>query len=122
MRDAGLGPQHLSQSSYRDVYWTVAQMITHHTVNGCNLQLGDLLGSGTQSGAEPEQAGSLLELGNGGKKAVILTNGETRTFLEDGDSVTPRAHCARSGYRRIGFGDCQGECWLQAAKYRLHHA
>ena len=68
MRHAGLGPQRLSQSSYRDAYCTVAQMITHHTVNGCNLQLGDLLGSGTQSDAEPEQAGSLLELGKGAKK------------------------------------------------------
>ena len=109
MRDAGQGPQRLSQSNYRDAYWTVAQMITHHTVNGCNLQSGDLLGSGTQSGAMPEQAGSLLELSAGGKKALTLANGETRTFLEDGDSVTLRAYCMRSGYRRIGFGDCQGQ-------------
>ena len=109
MRDAGQGPQRLSQSNYRDAYWTVAQMITHHTVNGCNLQPGDLLGSGTQSGAAPEQAGSLLELSAGGKKPLTLANGETRTFLEDGDSVTLRAHCMRSGYRRIGFGDCQGQ-------------
>ena len=68
MRDAGLPPQRLSQSSYRDAYWTMSQMITHHTVNGCNLQAGDLLGSGTQSGAKPEQAGSLLELTAVGKK------------------------------------------------------
>ena len=108
MRDAGLGPQRLSQSSYRDAYWTLAQMITHHTVNGCNLQPGDLLGSGTQSGAAPEQAGSLLELSAGGKNALTLANGETRTFLEDGDIVTLRAYCAGRGYRRIGFGDCQG--------------
>ena len=109
MRDAGQGPQRLSQSNYRDAYWTVAQMITHHTVNGCNLQPGDLLGSGTQSGAAPEQAGSLLELSAGGKKALTLPNGETRTFLEDGDTVTLRAHCMRSGYRSIGFGECQGQ-------------
>ena len=108
MRDAGLGPQRLSQSRYRDAYWTVAQMITHHTINGCNLQPGDLLGSGTQSGALPEEAGSLLELSAGGKKALVLANGEIRTFLEDGDSVTLRAHAERSGYRRIGFGDCEG--------------
>lgn len=109
MRDAGQGAQRLSQSNYRDAYWTVAQMITHHTVNGCNLQPGDLLGSGTQSGAAPEQAGSLLELSAGGKKALTLANGETRTFLEDGDTVTLRAHCMRSGYRSIGFGECQGQ-------------
>ena len=109
LRDAGLAPQRLSQSSYRDAYWTIAQMITHHTVNGCNLQPGDLLGSGTQSGAQPEQAGSLLELSAGGKNPLTLANGETRTFLQDGDSIIMRAHCERSGFRRIGFGDCQGQ-------------
>ncbi|MDB5885790.1 MAG: fumarylacetoacetate hydrolase [Polaromonas sp.] len=109
MREAGLPPECLSQSSYRDAYWTVAQMITHHTVNGCNLQAGDLLGSGTQSGAQPDQAGSLLELTAGGKKGLTLANGEMRTFLEDGDAVTLRGHCARSGFRRIGFGDCTGQ-------------
>ncbi|MEO6322283.1 MAG: fumarylacetoacetase [Polaromonas sp.] len=114
MREAGLPPQRLSQSSYRDAYWTVAQMITHHAVNGCNLQPGDLLGTGTQSGAQPEQAGSLLELTAGGKKALTLANGETRTFLEDGDAITLRAHCERNGFRRIGFGDCQGQ--VMAAK------
>ena len=108
MRDAGQGPERLSQSSFRDAYWTVAQMITHHTINGCNLQPGDLLGSGTQSGARPEQAGSLLELSSGGKNPLTLANGETRTFLEDGDSVILRGHCVRAGFRRIGFGDCQG--------------
>ncbi|MDB5928573.1 MAG: fumarylacetoacetate hydrolase [Polaromonas sp.] len=109
MREAGLPPQQLSKSSYRDAYWTVAQMITHHAVNGCNLQSGDLLGSGTQSGAEPEQAGSLLELTAGGKQVLRLANGETRTFLQDGDAITLRGHCERSGFRRIGFGDCQGQ-------------
>jgi fumarylacetoacetase len=109
MRDAGQEPERLSQSSYRDAYWTVAQMITHHTVNGCNLQPGDLLGSGTQSGSAPEQAGSMLELSSGGKNAIKLSNGESRTFLEDGDSVILRAHCAREGFRKIGFGDCQGQ-------------
>lgn len=109
MREAGEGPQRLSQSNFSDAYWTLAQMITHHTVNGCNLQPGDLLGSGTLSGQAPEQAGSLLELSAGGKKTLTLANGETRTFLEDGDSVILRAHCAREGFRRIGFGDCQGQ-------------
>lgn len=109
MRDAGLGPQRLSQSNFSDAYWTLAQMITHHTVNGCNLQPGDLLGSGTLSGPTPDQAGSMLELSVGGKKALTLANGETRTFLEDGDSVILRAHCVRHGFRRIGFGDCQGQ-------------
>lgn len=109
MRAAGLPAQRLSQSNYRDAYWTVAQMITHHTVNGCNLQVGDLLGSGTQSGEKPEQAGSLLELSAGGKNPLTLANGETRTFLQDGDSIILRAHCQRSGFRRIGFGDCQGQ-------------
>lgn len=109
MRAAGLPAQRLSQSNYRDAYWTVAQMITHHSVNGCNLQAGDLLGSGTQSGEKPDQAGSLLELSAGGKNLLTLANGETRTFLQDGDSIILRAHCQRSGFRRIGFGDCQGQ-------------
>ena len=109
MRAAGLPPQRLSQSNYRDAYWTVAQMITHHAVNGCNLQAGDLLGSGTQSGVRPEQAGSLLELSAGGKNPLTLANGESRTFLQDGDAIILRAHCERSGFRRIGFGDCQGQ-------------
>jgi fumarylacetoacetase len=109
MQRAGLAPQRLSCSSYRDAYWTVAQMITHHAVNGCNLQPGDLLGSGTQSGEQPGQAGSLLELTAGGKNALTLAHGETRTFLHDGDSIILRAHCERSGFRRIGFGECRGQ-------------
>ena len=109
MRAAGLPPEHLSQSSYRDAYWTLAQMIAHHTVNGCNLHPGDLLGSGTQSGILAEQAGSLLELTADGKKLLTLTNGETRSFLEDGDAITLRGYCVRSGFRRIGFGNCTGQ-------------
>ena len=77
----------------------------HHTVNGCNLEPGDLLGSGTQSGPKPEQAGSLLELSAGGKRPITLAGGEQRTFLEDGDRVTFRAWCERPGYVRIGFGE-----------------
>lgn len=108
MRTKKLPPHRLSQSNYRDSFWTVAQMLAHHTVNGCNLQTGDLLGTGTLSGPKPEQGGSLLELSNGGKSPITLPNGETRTFLQDGDRVTLRAHCERDGARRIGFGLCEG--------------
>ncbi len=108
MRDAGLPPQRLMHSNFKDSYWTVAQMVAHHTVNGCNLAPGDLFGSGTQSGSAPGQGGSMLELSLGGKEPVRLANGETRSFLEDGDSVILRGHCAREGFRRIGFGDCAG--------------
>ena len=108
MRSAGLPPQQLMRSSFKDSYWTVAQMVAHHTVNGCNLQPGDLLGSGTQSGSEPGQGGSMLELSSGGKQPLRLANGESRSFLDDGDRVILRGHCDREGYRRIGFGDCAG--------------
>jgi fumarylacetoacetase len=97
----------LSTSNYRDAYWTLAQLVAHHTVNGCNLQTGDLLGSGTISGPAPNQGGSLLELSQGGKQAVALGNGETRRFLDDGDSVILRARCRRDGYRDLGFGECR---------------
>jgi fumarylacetoacetase len=108
MRSSGEAPVLLSQSNFRDAYWTLAQLVAHHTVNGCNLQPGDLLGSGTQSGPQPGQGGSLLELTLGGKQPVALGKGETRTFMQDGDTVILRAHCARAGRRRIGFGDCAG--------------
>ena len=108
MRAAGLPPQRLMQSNFRDSYWTVAQLVAHHTVNGCNLAPGDLMGSGTQSGAAPGQGGSLLELASGGKQPLMLANGEQRSFLEDGDTVILRGHCARPGFRRLGFGDCAG--------------
>ena len=109
MREAGLPHERLMQSNFRDSYWTIAQLIAHHTVNGCNLGAGDLLGSGTQSGPQPGQGGSLLELTEGGKRPITLANGETRTFLEDGDSLVLRAHCERAGARRIGFGLCEGQ-------------
>ena len=80
-------------------------MVAHHTVNGCNLQPGDLFGSGTQSGPKPEEAGSLLELSKGGKQPLLLSNGERRTFLEDGDSVIMRGWCQKEGAARIGFGE-----------------
>lgn len=108
MRAAKLGPQRLSHASFRDSWWTVAQMLTHHTLNGCNLNAGDLFGSGTQSGPLPAQAGSLLELTGGGRQPIALAGGETRTFLEDGDRVTLRGWCERQGYARIGFGEAVG--------------
>ncbi len=108
MREAGLPHQRLMQSNFRDSYWTIAQLIAHHTVGGCNLGAGDLLGSGTQSGPGAGQGGSLLELTLGGRQPIALANGETRTFLQDGDSIELRAHCERAGTRRIGFGRCEG--------------
>jgi fumarylacetoacetase len=89
-------------------YWTPAQLVAHHTVGGCNLQPGDLFGSGTLSGPRADQAGSLLELSQGGKQAITLPNGETRAFLADGDTLTLRGHCERAGARRIGLGECSG--------------
>jgi fumarylacetoacetase len=108
MRAAGLAPQRLSCANFRDSWWTVSQMVTHHTVNGCNLKPGDLIGSGTQSGPAPEEAGSLLELSAGGQRPIALADGEQRTFLEDGDRVIFRAWCARPPFRRIGFGELTG--------------
>jgi fumarylacetoacetase len=108
MRAQGAPPHRLSHSSFRDSWWTVAQMLTHHTVNGCNLKAGDLLGSGTQSGREPSEAGSLLELSAGGRQPITLADGETRAFLEDGDRVILRGWCERSGFVRIGFGEASG--------------
>ncbi|OZI17170.1 fumarylacetoacetase [Bordetella genomosp. 7] len=107
-RQAGHAPARLSASNFRDAYWNIAQLIAHHTVNGCNLQPGDLLGTGTLSGPAPDQAGSLLELTQGGKTPIELPWGETRTFLQDGDQVILRAHCQKAGYPRIGFGEASG--------------
>jgi fumarylacetoacetase len=108
MRAAGHAGDRLSRSNFTDGYWTAAQLVAHHTVNGCNLSNGDLFGTGTLSGAGPGQGGSLLELTQGGKLPIRLSNGETRSFLEDGDSVILRGACERVGYRRIGFGECRG--------------
>ena len=109
MRAEGASPHRLSRTSFRHAYWTAAQLVTHHTVNGCNLQPGDLLGTGTQSGPLPEEAGSLLELSMGGKQSIALPSGEQRTFLEDGDTLVMRAWCERPGAARIGFGEVSGE-------------
>jgi fumarylacetoacetase len=109
MRQAGRPAARITRSNYRHAYWTLAQMVTHHTVGGCNLQPGDLLGTGTLSGPEPEEAGALIELTNGGKQPLSLPSGEQRTFLEDGDAVTLRAWCERPGAARVGFGSCHGQ-------------
>ena len=108
MRNAGEAATKLSESSFKHSYWTVAQMVAHHSVNGCAMKPGDLLGSGTQSGPEAEEAGSLLELSNGGKQKITLPNGEQRTFLDDGDSIVMRGYCQRDGAVRIGFGEVVG--------------
>ncbi|AWB58646.1 MULTISPECIES: fumarylacetoacetase [unclassified Colwellia] len=105
MRNAGQKAVQLSQSNFKDSYWTVAQMVAHHTVNGCNLRAGDMFGSGTQSGAKPEEAGSMLELSNAGSEPITLPNGETRTFLEDGDAIIMKGWCKKAGAARIGFGE-----------------
>jgi fumarylacetoacetase len=106
MADAGVSPVQLSTSNFADAsYWTLAQLVAHHTVNGCNLQVGDMFGSGTLSGPKPEEGGSLLELSKGGKQPLELPNGERRTFLEDGDSVIFRGYCTSLGHARIGLGE-----------------
>jgi fumarylacetoacetase len=105
MRAAGQAPQALARTNFRHCYWSIAQMIAHHTVNGCNLEPGDLLGSGTQSGPTADEAGSLLELTEGGKRPLRLASGETRTFVEDGDRVILGGWCERPGCARIGFGE-----------------
>lgn len=109
MREAGEPATRLTRGdTTQAAYWTAAQLVTHHTVNGCNLQPGDLLGSGTLSGPTLDQAGSLLEITLGGKQPMTLPNGETRTFLEDGDTLTLRGYCEREGAVRIGLGEVTG--------------
>lgn len=108
MKEVGVAPHRLVRTSYRHAYWTIAQLVAHHTVNGCNLQPGDLFGSGTLSGPTLDQAGALLELTMGGKNPISLPGGETRTFLQDGDTVVLRGHCVRDGAASIGFGECVG--------------
>jgi fumarylacetoacetase len=109
MRECGIAPVQLSTSRANEAaYWTPAQLIAHHTSNGCNLQTGDLLGSGTLSGMQPNEAGSLLEITQGGKQPLSLPGGESRTFLEDGDMLALTACCEKAGFRRIGFGHCTG--------------
>ena len=111
MRVRGAKPERLALSNFRHAYWTIAQMITHHTVTGCNLRPGDLLGSGTMSGPAATEACSLLELTAGGRQPIEVGSSKSsdqRTFLEDGDSVVLRGWCERVGCTRIGFGNATG--------------
>jgi fumarylacetoacetase len=108
MRAHRVQPFQLSRGNFRDLYWTMAQMLTHHASNGCNLRPGDLFASGTVSGPEDSARGCLLEITERGKHPVTLPNGETRTFLEDGDELVLRGYCEREGAVRIGFGECRG--------------
>jgi fumarylacetoacetase len=109
MRDAGAPPWRVSSGSFTDMYWTLAQLVTHHASNGCNLRPGDLLASGTVSGKTKESRGCLLERTWRGSEPLELPTGETRAFLQDGDEVTLRGFCDRPGARRIGFGSCIGQ-------------
>jgi fumarylacetoacetase len=103
MRARRIAPKKLSSTSYQHAYWSLAQLVTHHSVNGCNLQPGDLLGTGTQSGPTDAELGSLIELTRGGS-APFDVDGEPRTFLADGDRVIFKGFCERQGATKIGFG------------------
>lgn len=102
-------PERLSATSFRHQYWTIGQMVAHHTVGGCNLQPGDLLGSGTISGPAAGEAGAMIELAKNGHEPIHLENGEKRGFLADGDAVILRGWCEKTGFARIGFGESKGE-------------
>ena len=108
MREAGAEPARVSRGSFRDMYWTLAQMLTHHASNGCNLRPGDLIASGTVSGPDRDARGCLLELTWRGAEPLSLPDGETRAFLQDGDEVILRGWCEAEGATRIGFGECRG--------------
>ena len=107
MRADGVPPHRLALSSTEHMYWSVAQLLTHHVSGGCNLRPGDLLGTGTVSGPTDDGRGSLLELTHGGRDSIRLPTGEIRTFLEDGDEVLLRARANRAGAVSIGFGECR---------------
>jgi fumarylacetoacetase len=108
MRESAIEPMRISRGNFRDTYWTIAQMLTHHTSNGCNLRPGDLFASGTLSGPTPESLACLLERTRRGAEPFQLPSGEERTYLEDGDEVILRGYCEREGCPRIGFGECRG--------------
>jgi fumarylacetoacetase len=108
MRNSQISPMLLSRSSFQGMYWTVAQMLTHHASNGCNLCTGDLLASGTVSGTTPDSRGCLLELTSRGSNPLTLPTGEERKFLMDGDEVIMRGYLEAAGRPRIGFGECRG--------------
>jgi len=107
MRRQGMAPHRIARSDARHMYWTVAQIVTHHASNGCNLMPGDLLGTGTLSGPDRESCGSMLETSQGGKEPVTLPSGETRSFVEDGDEILFSARAEREGRAPIGFGECR---------------
>jgi fumarylacetoacetase len=109
VRTAGASAERISATNSRNLYWTPAQLVAHHTVNGCILNPGDIFGSGTISGTQSASAGCLLEHTLDGSKPLTLSNGEQRGFLEDGDQVTLTASCRREGFASIGFGECRGE-------------
>jgi fumarylacetoacetase len=108
MRNESIEPHRLSRSNTKDLYWTIGQMLTHHASNGCNLQTGDLMATGTVSGREKSERGCLLELTWRGTEPIELPSGEPRRFLEDGDEIIMRGYCEREGFRRIGLGECRG--------------
>jgi fumarylacetoacetase len=108
MRAESIEPHLLSRSNTKDLYWTIGQMLTHHASNGCNLQTGDLMATGTVSGKEKNERGCMLELTWRGKEPIELPSGEQRRFLEDGDEVIMKGYCEREGFRRIGLGECRG--------------
>lgn len=108
MKQAGTAPARICLTNYQYAYWTFEQLVAHHTVNGCNLRPGDLMGTGTLSGPNPDQAAALIEITHGGKNPIQLPNGEKRTFLGDGDTVTLRGWCDKAGAVRIGLGECRG--------------
>jgi fumarylacetoacetase len=109
MREAGLPAFTLCKGTTQDLYWTPAQLLTHHASNGCDMRPGDLFGTGTISGPDDTAPGSLLEATQSGRQPLHLPNGESRTFLEDGDQVLFSATAVREGYASIGFGPCSGE-------------
>ena len=108
MSESGIEPIRMSRGNFRDTYWTIAQMLAHHTSNGCNLRPGDVFASGTLSGPTPESLACLLERTRRGAEPFRLPSGEERTYLEDGDEVILRGYCEREGCARIGFGECRG--------------
>jgi fumarylacetoacetase len=107
MREKGVPAHRLSRASASNMYWTVAQIVTHHASNGCNLNPGDLLGTGTISAPSRDGMGSLLEISHGGAQPITLPTGETRSFVEDGDEILLAAHANMDGFVSIGFGGCR---------------
>ena len=108
MREQGIAPTVVSRGSFRDMFWTPAQMLAHHASGGCNMEIGDMLASGTVSGPTKESRGCLLERTWRGSEPITLGDGTERKFLQDGDEVIMRGYCRKPGYPRIGFGECRG--------------